>query len=56
MSRRGLSERLGDCPRCGAELGPVDVLIGYESEGEQRHWTDCPGCREVVHPVDPDGT
>jgi len=51
MSRSRRSERLGHCPRCGEELGTVDVLISYEADDGQHHWADCPGCRDVVHPV-----
>lgn len=41
---------LGGCPHCGTRLGMGDVLISYTGTDQQRHWADCPNCREIVHP------
>ncbi|WP_438266590.1 DUF7837 family putative zinc-binding protein [Haloarchaeobius litoreus] len=41
---------LGGCPHCGTRLARGDVLISYTGGDQQRHWVDCPNCREVVHP------
>ena len=54
MSRTSGGEDLGRCPRCGAAIGPVDVLITYGEPDDERHFADCPGCRDVVDPVAPD--
>lgn len=46
------SSTLGSCPRCGAAVGSVDVLIEYEdADGETAVWAECPGCGEVVDPA-----
>lgn len=55
MSHTRGGDDLGQCPRCGTPIGPVDVLITYGESDDERHFADCPGCRDVVHPVARDG-
>ncbi|ACM58876.1 DUF7837 family putative zinc-binding protein [Halorubrum lacusprofundi] len=43
--------RLGVCPSCSEEILSRHILIQYETQsGEEEAWTECPGCRKVVHP------
>lgn len=42
---------LGRCPQCGEPIEEHDVLISYERDSGTEHYAECPGCREVVHPL-----
>lgn len=42
---------LGDCPNCGSEIPPGQILIEYETESGRGVWAECPGCSDVVDPL-----
>jgi predicted RNA-binding Zn-ribbon protein involved in translation (DUF1610 family) len=45
------SEPLGECPKCGAAIGPSQILVEYEKDdGTTNKFVDCVSCGQVVRP------
>lgn len=43
---------LGVCPRCNERITAAQLLIEYDTDEGHAIWAECPGCSEVVHPVE----
>lgn len=43
---------VGTCPVCGDSVARIDVLIEYETDTGPAAYAECPGCGEVVDPLD----
>jgi len=43
---------LGRCPRCDREIPTTYLLIEYETTEGPAAFAECPGCGEVVAPVE----
>ncbi|ACV48531.1 MULTISPECIES: DUF7837 family putative zinc-binding protein [Halomicrobium] len=51
MSAVSSDHTLGRCPDCETEIPLGLVIIEYETDAGRESYAECPGCREVVHPI-----